>query len=231
MNTQALRLEQLLCQAAHQCMERETEDLLAIADENHPISQKTDGRIRRMIYREALLPLRSVQRLKIAAAVVLILGVVGLVTCMSIPTVRASFWEAVTTFFDDHLGIRIETADEKEYPKTIEDKKTPLLPSGWRVQTISETWAGVQMELCGGNGERVQYRQEICEESGYSIYIDNDPVLTEQISLNPAVTAYLYTYADGKMILLWESDYFFYLVSADTDRHTLISIAQGIVMQ
>ena len=61
MNTQALRLEQLLRQAAHQCMERETEDLLAIADENHPIGQKTDGRIRRMIYREAVFQLRSVQ--------------------------------------------------------------------------------------------------------------------------------------------------------------------------
>ncbi len=231
MKMQELRFEQVLREAAHQCMEQEIEDFLAIPTDGNPISRKTDRKILRMIQRSTILSSRPMQMLKITAVVILILGTVGFMTCMSIPIVRASFWEAVTTFFDDHMGIRMEAEESDEYPGTIEEKRIPVVPDGWSAKKVYETWAGVHWELRGVSGEWIQYYQNIYDEDSCPLYIDNAPISKEQIDLNQTDTAYLYTYSDDTRILFWLSDYFFYMVTDSADRETLLSIAESVAAQ
>lgn len=230
MKMQELRFEQLLRQAAYQCMERETAELIASTSNDHPISRKTDRKIRRMIQSSTILSSRPMQMIKIAAVAVLIVGTVGFVTCMSIPTVRAEFWAAVTTLFDDHIGIRMEAEEPIDYPKTIEEKRIPVIPEGWEMEIIDD-WAQVICYIDGSAGQQITFVQKVYNEGEDDILIDNDPIGTEQISLTNHTSAYLYNYDNGTLILIWLSDYFFYMVTDSTDRDTLISIAESIAAQ
>lgn len=230
MKPTVLSFEQLMHQAACCCLEKELEEFSVSDGRTYSVSKKTDRKIRHMICRETMRSSRPIQYLKIAAVAVLIVGTVGFVTCMSIPTVRAEFWAAVTTLFDDHIGIRMEAEEPIDYPKTIEEKRIPVIPEGWEMEIIDD-WAQVICYIDGSAGQQITFVQKVYNEGEDDILIDNDLIGTEQISLTNHTSAYLYNYDNGTLILIWLSDYFFYMVTDSTDRDTLISIAESIAAQ
>lgn len=208
--------------AADRCIEADTQEADHILP--CPISARTDSQIREMVstgkvshdHRHTTLLWQK------TAVACLLLCVVGL----CIQPVRAVLMGLVTNGYDDHISVSFAVEEVAEYPTYIEEYIVPTtLPEGWTMEEIvKDTTMGIYC-LQSTCDEEIYYFQQPLDSK--TLYGDTECTIQE-ITLQNTTPAYLFTFRDNSVALVWQGQYMFILEAEVTDMGVLISIAESV---
>ena len=230
-NPYSAKLENAIEYALSKELEQDIAIFLTVSPDEIKISDSTDQKIRSMI---ATIPSsfsKTIwQWLCRAAVIVLLTCTTAAAILMCIPSVRASVWTVVETFFERYIGIEWITEDETNYPEIIENIYLPRLDDTWTKETVFESLYMVKHGFSGSGQEYVIFSQHIYH-ADITQTIDDNYSSVEKIILFDSVPAYLYTYPDGTQILLWLDRYTFTMVAENTPRETLLALAASVSPQ
>ena len=177
--------------------------------------------------------------LKRVAAVVLATGTLLFAIAMSIEPVRAAFFDAVLTWYDNYIGIHFEKEEavyniehndnnlETVYiPKYIETPMKPTyVPEGWTMECVSSNDGLVSYIMLGENEAMVIFEQIPIDEE--NIMVDNNVDQVEDIWLNGGA-AKLFRYSGGEIHLVWSNVCVFQLSGQYVDSDTIVKIANSV---
>ena len=202
----------------------------SIEDTELELSDTTAKRIKRMIRLDATKETRQkwLTALQRVAVVILITCTISFVTAMSIGAVRAEFWNAVVTWYENHIGIYFESDDDgmANTPATIETAMKPTsLPDGWTIEEKINNQTLVMYEIIDLKKNSIVFQQ--CPYSEVEIWTDNEECIVDEIDIN-GFTAYLCQYVDGQFCLIWFGKYKFVLSGYGIGRDILINLATSI---
>ncbi|MBR4962099.1 MAG: hypothetical protein IKY52_14475 [Clostridia bacterium] len=215
----------LMRQAVRNCVEEEffefrTGDVSGVTV--HPrIRRKVKAAIRRMYLRSSV----GWQILRRSVAACLVIVTVAFASAMCIQPVRAAFWNAIVTWYEDYIGILF--ISDGEYPAKIQERKFPEIPDGWDLVIVGESDINGLYEITGPAGEYVAYEQRVCAEisQGY----DNTECNIREILLNGNTKAHIITYyQDEALIITWIDQYEYTLLGEIITEEQLIAIAETI---
>ncbi len=215
--------------AVDKCMQDEITDFLSLDTSEVMVNGKTKRKVmntvRRVLWKESA----GVQILKRITVACLIVVAVLFATAMSIQPIRAGLWEAIITWYEDCVAIRIEKGADIDYPKIIEKRVLPNnLPEGWKIEPLSESDVNLVYQIFGTNGEYLSYQQRIIAD-GRTLY-DNTECSIEEIQLSDSIIAYLIVYSEGQVALDWTTDqYKFSFYGENISRELLIQIAKAMI--
>ncbi len=214
--------------AVDKCMEDEIAEFDALDTSDITVPEKTRRKVMntlRMKYLRESIGFQITKRITVAClAIVTVL----FAAAMSIQPIRAAFWEAVVTWYEDYIAIRMEKDPEVDYPKVIEERILPEnLPEGWRIETVSEDKAGGRYHMYGTDGEYIIYKQMVVTDT--SSWYDNTDCIIEEITIDDNVKGYLLTYSNGDIVVYWMERYKFSLLGRNTFEELLIQIAKDII--
>ena len=217
----------LMRQAVRNCVEEDFMEFRTgdVSDVTvHPrIRRKVKAAIRRMYLRSSV----GWQILKRSVAACLVIVTVAFASAMCIQPVRAAFWNAIVTWYEDFIGIVFEKEPEIEYPSIIENRIFPELSDEWSIEVVSELdWSGLYI-ITGPNNENISYKQKVY--TGTEAWYDNTECIVEMIQLNEAVEAYLCSYPQDDIITItWLDQYVFSITGENVTSELLIEIVKTI---
>lgn len=209
--------------AADRCIEADTQEADRILP--CPISARTDSKMREMVstgkvshdHRHTILLWQK------TAVACLLLCVVGL----CIQPVRAALMGLVTNGYEDHISVSFAVEEVAEYPTYIEKHIVPTtLPEGWTMEELSVDIASGVYALYDTEGNVMYYEQR---PYGGETWYDNTDITLQEMYLSNGYTGYLFTYADGTMILTWLGKYEYSILGYDVTLEDLLRIANSIV--
>lgn len=214
--------------AVDKFMEDEIAEFDALDTSDVTVTEKTRRKVMntlRMKYLRESIGFQVTKRIMVAClAIVTVLFAVA----MSVQPVRAAFWEAVVTWYEDYIAIRMKKDPEVDYPKVIEERILPEnLPEGWRTEVFSESKAGGMYHIYGPKDEYIVYKQMVVTDT--SSWYDNTDCVVEEIVLDDNVKGYLLTYSDGDIVVCWMEQYKFSLLGRGASKEQLIQIAKDII--
>lgn len=195
MTNENSNFQMLMRQAVRNCVEEEffefrTGDVSGVTV--HPrIRRKVKAAIRRMYLRSSV----GWQVLRRSVAACLVIVTVAFASAMCIQPVRAAFWNAIVTWYEEYIGIVFEKEPEIEYPSIIENRILPELSDEWNIDVISESDRSGLYVITGPNNENITYRQKVY--NGTETWYDNTECVINEIVLNGKFKAYLCTYPAG----------------------------------
>ena len=216
--------EILLRLAAAKSIEKDMKlfDELEVPEE--PVSNSAKKRFYRALRKETLrdsVALIAIKRIAIACMAVI---TIGFGVCMTIQPVRAAFWNAIVTWYEDYVAVLFEP--EEEMPTTIEEQITPVVPDGWICEVIKSNDINYSCILLGPSGEQVFYSQNVY--SGEDEWFDDNNCAIENIILDNGIEVVILNYDDGSISVTFRSGYVFEVLGYDTSRDTLLEIVKGI---
>lgn len=222
--TKGTEFEILLRLAAAKSLEKEMElfDELEVPEE--PVSNRAKKRFYRALRKETLrdsVALIAIKRIAIACMAVI---TIGFGVCMSIQPVRAAFWNAIVTWYEDYVAVLFEP--EEEMPTTIEEQITPVVPDGWVLELSYANERDVMYNIIGGSGEVVIYQQMVY--SNIENWFDDENCVLENITLDNGCEAVLLVYADDSYTISWNNRYVFTLIGYNISRNVIIDLANSI---
>lgn len=163
------------------------------------------------------------------AAIIFLVACVCLFTAaMCIEPVRAAIIEAIITWYADFVEIRHVNEVNDENPTTIENVMLPAgLSDDWVVTKVHEDAWCVVHSIQGPNGEFIELEQSLIPTSG-SVAIDNTDCTIEEIQLNDHTTAYLASYPNGRVMLLWRDEYEYTVSAKNITRELLLTMVDNL---
>lgn len=214
--------------AVDKFMEDEIAEFDALDTSDVTVTEKTRRKVMntlRMKYLRESIGFQVTKRIMVAClAIVTVLFAVA----MSVQPVRAAFWEAVVTWYEDYIAIRMKKDPEVDYPKVIEERILPEnLPEGWRTEVFSEDKVIGMYHIYGPNEEYIVYKQIVVIDA--TSWYNNKDCIIEEIMINDNVKGYLLTYSYGNIVVHWTEQYEFSLSGENTSREQLIQIAKDII--
>ena len=228
MTTNERNFDILMKLAVDRCMEDEIAEFDALDTSDITVTEKTRWKVMNTLRMKYLRESLGVQIMKRVAVACLAIVTVLFAAAMSIQPIRAAFWEAVVTWYEDYIAIRMEKGPDVDYPKVIEERILPEnLPEEWRIETVSEDKVGGRYHIYGSNGEYIIYRQMVVTDA--SSWYDNTDCVIEEIMIDDNIRGYLLTYSDGDIVVYWMEQYKFSLLGRDTSEEQLIQIAKNII--
>lgn len=214
--------------AVDKCMEDEIAEFDALDTSDVIVPEKTKRKVMNSLRMNCLRESLGVKILKRVMVACLVMVTVMFTVAMSIKPIRAAFWEAVVTWYENYISIRYE-ANETDYPKLIEKRIMPQsLPSGWRIDVLDESDASVNYLITGTNGEIIYYDQIAIDNE--EIWFNNKGAVEEKVFIDDN-EAYIYSYRDGESTeynVIWRDEYIFILSSEHVSKEILIQIAETI---
>ena len=222
--TKDTEFEILLRLAAAKSIEKDMKlfDELEVPEE--PVSNSAKKRFYRALRKETLrdsVALIAIKRIAIACMAVI---TIGFGVCMSIQPVRAAFWNAIVTWYEDYVAVLFEP--EEEMPTTIEEQITPVVPDGWMCEVIKSNDINYSCILLGPSGEQVIYNQKIYSDE--EVWFDEKDCKVERIKLNHGEDAIVFYYDDGRVSISWVNKYQFELIGYNISVSILETIVEGI---
>lgn len=228
MTTNERNFDILMKLAVDKCMEDEIAEFDALDTSDITVTEKIRRKVMNALRMKYLCESIGVQIMKRITIACLAIVTVLFAAAMSIQPIRAAFWEAVVTWYEDYIAIRMEKDPDVDYPKVIEERILPEnLPEGWRIEIVSENKASGRYHMYGSDGEYIIYKQMVATDT--SSWYDNTDCAIEEITIDDNVSGYLLTYSDGDIIVYWMEQYKFSLLGRDTSKELLIQIAKDIM--
>ncbi|MBE6617120.1 MAG: hypothetical protein E7627_04160 [Ruminococcaceae bacterium] len=215
--------EILLRLAAAKSIEKDMKffDELEVPEE--PVSDRARRRFYRALRKETLKDSVALTAFKRVAVACMAVITIGFGVCMSIQPVRAAFWNAIVTWYEDYVAVLFEP--EEEMPTTIEEQITPVVPDGWICEVIKSNDINYSCILLGPNGEQVIYSQSVYSDE--EEWFDDNSII-ENIILDNGINAILLTLDDGSISVTFKSKYVFEVLGYDISRDALMRIVNGI---
>ena len=215
--------------AANRCLAADVSNFLALNTDNTVVDPNVEKRVARKLRFDEWKDVRriSVKTLKYAAialvsAVSLFFGVT-----MSIQPVRAAFWGAIVTWYEDFIDVRYDrvTSDIGEHKLVV--AKLTYLPDGWSITSEHTSDGMYSCDITDSGDGFVRFSQSKDFENGLGV--DSDVYEEEVVFLkNDTIEANLFILIDGEYVLVWKNDYMFKLKSENVDLEELIKIAESI---
>lgn len=213
--------------AVNKCMEDEIALFDSLDVSEVTVSDKTRRKVTMTIRRQSIRNSAWLQMTKRVAVACLVFVTVFFASAMCIQPVRAAFWNAIVTWYEEYIGIVFEREDEIEYPTTIEERILPeSLLDGWTIEVLVESIASNEYMLSGPSNEIVFYSQDIVDEA--EMWYDNTDCVVNKITIHDQTEAYWIHYADGSNTITWKEQYIFTLVGLDVSKEILVEIAETI---
>ena len=213
--------------AVDRCMEDEIAEFDALDTSDITVPEKTRRKVMNTLRMKYLRESLGVQIMKRITVACLAIVTVLFAAAMSIQPIRAAFWEAVVTWYEDYIAIRMEKDPEVDYPKVIEERILPEnLPEGWRIEVFSEDKAGGMYHMYGPNDEYIVYQQIVVTNA--VPWFDNKDCVVKEIMIKDNVEGYLLSYSDGDIIVYWIGQYEFSLSSRNVSKEQLLQIAKEL---
>lgn len=214
--------------AAEQCLDEDVAAFDALDISDITVSRKTRNRVLRAASKAQTDASWHIftQVLKKAAVICLVTVSLLFAAAMSIEPVRAAFWEAIVTWYDEYIGINFDYEDEGYIPTKIERVILPDIPEGWETVELTSDSVTVFYMIYGTEGEYITYQQMTSDDG--EIWVDNTDCIFEMILLNEKYDAYLCTHNDGRYQIIWKNRYVFAISGENVDLDVLIGIAETI---
>ncbi len=213
--------------AVDKCMEDEIAEFDALDTSDITVTEKTRRKVMNTLRMKYLRESLGVQIMKRLIVACLAIVTVLFAAAMSIQPIRAAFWEAVVTWYEDYIAIRMEKDPEVDYPKVIEERILPEnLPEGWRIEVFSEDKVFGVYHIYGPDGEYIVYNQIVVTDA--VPWFNNKDCVVEEIMIKDNVEGYLLTYSDDDIIVYWIEQYEFSLSGRNVPKEQLLQIAKEL---
>ena len=158
---------------------------------------------------------------KIAACILICLSV-GFAALMAIPTVRASVWDSVVSFYEKYIKFDFNVAAIGE--ETIGDYTLRYVPDGFvRTSAVETPLKNVYMYENGQYIFAIRYHYS---EDNRITYDDENGKLY-MIDIN-GTDGYLVEYFDGTSALVWRHNNAVFTVDGDIPVREIVKIAEKI---
>lgn len=217
--------------ATDKCLDDIVKYYDSIEDSDLELSDTTAKRIKRVIRLDATKETRQkwLTALRRVAVAMLIVCTVSFATAMSISAVRAEFWNAIVTWYENYIGIYFESDDDEVMANTsatIETVMKPTsLPDGWTIEEKVINQTLVMYKIIDSQKNSFIFQQ--CPYSEVEIWTDNEECIVDEIDIDGS-TAYLCRYTNGQFCLTWYDEYKFVLSGYNIDREVLVNLATSV---
>lgn len=213
--------------AVNKCMEDEIALFDSLDVSEVTVSDKTRRKVTMTLRRQSIRNSAWLQMTKRVVVACLVFVTVFFASAMCIQPVRAAFWNAIVTWYEEYIGIVFEKGEEIEYPTTIEERILPeSLPDEWEIEVLVESIVRNEYMLSGPSNEIVLYSQNIVDEA--EMWYDNTDCEVNEITIHDQTEAYWIHYADGSNTITWRGKYIFTLAGLDVSKEMLVEIAEVI---
>lgn len=213
--------------ASAPCLDIDVAEFDALDTSQIEVSSRTSRKIHLAINREKIRHSQGSIVLKRVAVLFMVVSMLLFTVTMCIEPIRAAFWEAVVTWYEECIGILFLVEGGEGVPEFIEENVFPdYLPEGWRIETIAETQSANVYHILGTEDEMILYRQMVCQDR--EILVNNEQCVIETFLLNNKSEAILCTYPNNQITLIWNDQYTFLLDGEEIDSKILISIAESV---
>lgn len=217
---------------ANSCLEADVNEFLNLDTDSYDVAPYIEKRVSRKLRFDEWKALRTVsaKALKIAM-LVLVCGVsLFFATAMAISPVRAAFFGAITTWYDEYIEVKYEKtpAEEKaEESAEFTVKKPKYIPDGFNVVSEFSNDVLYSCDYMNSDSSYVFYSQYKHFEDG--IDIDDDVVDRKTMYLkNGTIEAIVFIYENNQYIVIWKDQYLFYILSEGVDLEEVIKIAESV---
>lgn len=226
MRNKDTEFEILMRLATKECLDEEVAEFNAIDTSDITISKKTTRKVMRAIWLASIRDSQGMIVLKKVVVASMLICTILFTSMMCIRPVRAAFWNAIVTWYENHIGIVFVQEDTVEYPEFIEETVLPDLPDGWTLSVIYEGQSGGTYLISSADENQILYYQMPVPDN--ELWYDNTECTIAEVTLENDLEAYLCVYKDGRMILTWVSKYVFVLQGESVASDVLIRIAESI---
>ena len=217
---------------ANSCLEADVNEFLNLDTDSYDVAPYVEKRVSRKLRFDEWKALRTVsaKALKVAM-LVLVCGVsLFFATAMAISPVRAAFFGAITTWYDEFIEVKYDKtpAEEKaEESAEFTVKKPKYVPKGFNVVSEFSNDVLYSCDYMNSDSGYVLFSQ--CKDFEAGIDIDNGVISTDIIMLkNGTVAANVFVYENNKYIIVWKDRYMYDILSEGIDLEEVIKIAESI---
>lgn len=220
--------------AANRCLADDVNLFMGLDTAETVVDPHVEKRVVRRLKYDEWKNVRIVSAKTLKYALIVIVSAVSLffATAMTIQPVRAAFFNAIITWYEDFIEVRYED-DVAQTEKTENDTNDTsfqisfpqYLPDG--LTTTFETVNDFEYfcELSDGN-IIINYIQTMDYENG--VLIDSDVIEEEIVYLNDNQEANLFINENGDFTLVWKNKYMFVLKGTNISLDEIIKIAESI---
>ena len=221
--------------AADRCLAAEVEEFMKEDAEETPVSSKIDKRVSRKLWFEEWKNARvfTLKTFKVALILFMCATTVFFMSTMTIKSVRAAFFGAIVTWYEDYVDVRYEDepVDSGESKENVDEEIIPAqfgyLPDGWSI-THEHSGNGIySCDITNSDLGCIRFSQYKDYENG--IKFDNDVYILDTISLNDdTIEAEFFMLEGGEYVLVWKDKYMYKLEAENIDITELVMIAENI---
>ena len=216
--------------AANRCLAADVSEFLALNTDNTVVDPNVEKRVARKLRFDEWKDVRRVSATVLKYALIVLVSAVSLffATAMTIQPVRAAFFGAIVTWYEDYFRVTFEAGEPNEVNAENElvPAKIGYLPEGWSITSEHSSDGLYSCDITNTNDRVIRFTQYKDSENG--IGVDN-AILEEEIIMlkNDTVEANLFMLEDG-FVLIWKDEYMYRLESENAEMFELIMIAESI---
>ena len=216
--------------AANRCLAADVSEFLALNTEDTVVDPGVEKRVVRKLKFDEWKNVRRVSTKALKYAVIALMSAVSLFfgVAMTIQPVRAAFFGAIVTWYEDYVRVTFEAGEPNEVNAENElvPAKLGYLPEGWSITSEHSSDSLYSCDITNTNDRVIRFTQSKDLENGSGI--DNDTYEQEIIMIkNDTVEANLFILEDG-FVLIWKDEYMYRLESENAEMFELIMIAESI---
>lgn len=210
-------LDAALQAAAKSILDDEAKEFLRLDTSEMTVSRKTKRRIQAAL-RQCIGVIPTWRQV---VAVCLIICSVAIGAGLCVPELRASIWNAVTTWFGDHFEVSFKNGDA-DVSGNIEKTMLPsYIPEGWEI--VDRGNGSFKFISCDG---KTAYFYQLTQNTNQ--LLDNTECKIKEYELSNGITALVFVYEDGRIVLTWQDGDVFSIDSRDLTLDEMIKIAESI---
>ena len=214
--------------AANRCLAADVEEFLALDTEDTVVDPNVEKRVARKLRFDEWKDVRRISVKTLKYAMIALVSAVSLFfgLAMSIQPVRAAFFGAIVTWYEDYIDVRYEE-DTDDTEHDLVAVKLTYLPDGWSITDEHFDNGLYSCDITNSGDGFVRFSQNKDFETG--LKVDSDVYEQEIVYLkNDTIESNLFILDDHKYILVWKDKYMFKLAADNIELEELIMIAEGI---
>ena len=215
--------------AANRCLAADVSEFMALDTEDTVVDPNVEKRVVRKLRFDEWKDVRRISVKTLKYAMIAIVSAVSLFfgVAMSIQPVRAAFFGAIVTWYEDFIDERYEDYTVDDTGHDLVTAKLTYLPDGWSITYEYSDDGTYTCELTGRDIGNILFSQYQDFENGFGV--DSDVYEQEIIYLkNDTIESNLFVLGDHKYVLAWKDKYMLKLTAENIELEELIMIAEGI---
>lgn len=217
--------------AANRSLSADVEEFMQLDIEDTVVDAKVKKRVSRKLRFDSWKDIRriSANSLKYASILVMCVTTVFFAVAMSIQPVRAAFFCAIVTWYDEYVDVRFH--EEEETVAASEDEfvimKPTYLPDGYEISYEYSDNVMFSCNIINQNDGFIRY--SLIKDHDNSLWIDNAIYYEHTVYLKEKpIEVTVFKLSDNEYVLLWVDRYLHKLESENICIDEIIKIANSV---